>query len=736
MPTILKKNTRRGQSEERVSTERALQRFQRNRSWFIMEMQRQAANRYQMALDEDYYDGDQWTPSEAAAVRARGQNPVVMNEVKPMLDFVIGTERRLRVDAQVINRNDSSPEADQDAQNKSQLIKFVDDVNRVQFLRSDAADDQFKAGLGWLEQGIRSDPSKLPIYLRHESWRNMLYDSLGKSKMPDDWRYMYRFREVDFDIAEALTPRNKVDQLRRAVIHPDKAQHLLNFMDGAPMSGMMSLTDLALTGRWTTYDAEAWLANPRERVLLIEAWMTEVFRDEGDSGGSIEDQPIRMRKRVSIMTEYDTLIESWSPFNHDMFPFIPLWCYRRKKDGAPYGLIRQHRGAQDSLNKFMSKAQFRLATRQVWMEEGALDEEVMDEDQFEDAVGDPSAIITVAKGALSGNRIEVKEGTQLAAADIQMADRFAQGIRQLGPVSTEDRGQDPSDVSGKARAIRQEQGSRLTAEVFDNQLLARQIEGEMKLSLIEQYQIEPFEFRVPGDGGGQAQYVKINQPDPSNPGRKLNDITARKAHFVIGETPWQQSLAEAMFESLMGMMGELAKVAPQVVVGILDVVFEMNPSLPKKQVLLARIRQVTGMPDPAKGDTPEMQQKQKQQAEMAQAQYAAQMAQLRADVLEAQAKGIKLNAEAMAKRLETLYMAAQAAQVLTMAPQIAPVADELARSVGFKDEHGDPALGGPVDTVSAPAVPPAVQADGALAGHEQGIESPAITGVEGEATNG
>lgn len=732
MANIQRKNTRRGQAESASAQAKALERFQRRRTWFIMELQRQAANRYQMALDEDYYDGDQWTQDEAAAVRRRGQNPVVFNECKPMVDFMLGTERRMRVDGQVINRTDSSREAEEDAQNKTSLLKFIDDINRVQFVRSEVADDQFKAGLGWLEIGIRRDPQEFAIYKRRESWRNMLHDSLGQSKMPRDWRYVFRFREVDFDIAEAMFS-NKADELRRAVTTPDSSRYM-KWFNGEPTTNSFTATDMALTSRWTTYDAEAWLQNPRERVMLIEAWMAEPYKDMGDAQG-MTDRPMVLRKRVSIMTEYDTLIESWSPYTHDEFPFVPQWCYRRKKDGAAYGVIRQHRGPQDSVNKHMSKAQFRLGVRQIWLEEGALDDSVMDQEELENAAGDPSAVLTFAKGALSGGKVQLQDGTALAQADIMMAQQFAQGIRQLGPVSTEDRGQDPSNVSGKARAIRQEQGTRLTAEPFDNMMLARQLEQEITLSLAEQYIRQPMEFLVPGDGSGKKNYTKINQPDPET--GQMNDIGKRKAQYVIGETPWQQSLAEGMFDSLMEMLTQLASVTPQVVVSLLDVVFEMHPSLPRKALILERIRKVTGMPDPSKGDTPEMQAQKQQQDAMAKAQFEAQMAQLKADITEAQNRGMKLSAEAMAKRLETLYMAAQAAQVLTMAPQIAPVADELARSVGFQDEAGDAALGGPVPQQQAmqqdPQIPPPQQADGALAGSQAGIQSPEVSGMQAQA---
>ena len=354
----------------------------------------------------------------------------------------------------------------------------------------------------------------------------------------------------------------------------------------------------------------------------------------------------------------------------------------------------------------------------------------MDEDELVDRAGDPSSVMTFRKGALSGKKVEIREGAQMAAADIELADRFAQSIRSNGPVSTEARGQENANtVSGKARAIREEQAGRLVAELFDNSLLMRQWEGEITLSLCEQYHIEPIVFPKQGDSA-RSEYVKLNQPDPKNPDQKINDVQARKAAFVIGEAPWQQSLAEASFEALMSMLGELAKVAPQVVVNILDVVFEMNPSLPKKHLILRRIRQTTGMDDPNEGDTPEARARREEKAALAKAQMQAQLAQLQADVAEAQAKGEKLNAEAMSKRLEALYMAAQAAQVLTMAPEIAPVADELARSVGFQDQNGDAVIGAPVPTVAAPALPTPQQTDGALVGGMAGSESPEITGVE------
>ena len=87
----------------------------------------------------------------------------------------------------------------------------------------------------------------------------------------------------------------------------------------------------------------------------------------------------------------------------------------------------------------------------------------------------------------------------------------------------------------------------------------------------------------------------------------------------------------------------------------------------------------------------------------------------------------------MAKRLEGLYLSAQAAQVLMTAPGITPVADELLKSVGFKDMNGqgviDPAAMPPQPTPATPMQPPIPdmqQMEGAMVGSE----TPAADGVQ------
>jgi hypothetical protein len=58
-----------------------------------------------------------------------------------------------------------------------------------------------KVGVGWLEDGARGDTDEEPLYSRYESWRNIIWDSSGVERNGSDWRYLYRWKWIDLDIA-------------------------------------------------------------------------------------------------------------------------------------------------------------------------------------------------------------------------------------------------------------------------------------------------------------------------------------------------------------------------------------------------------------------------------------------------------------------------------------------------------------------------------------------------------
>jgi hypothetical protein len=672
--------------------------------WFETELRRQSHNRFQMALDEDYYDSEQWREDEKAELRERGQAPTVYNEIKPTIDWLIGVERRTRTDFTIIAQDDSL-EAEEDAKIKTKLLKYIHEANRTEFERSSSADDCFKAGLGWMEIGVSPDPEDEPLYMRAESWRNMLYDSLGSRRDLSDSRYLFRFRMIDLDIAISYFPEKEA-QLRASTVN-GSGENYLEYWNGKPTSELGDAG--SVPSKYNSYDSECWSNNNRERVMLIEAWYKEPTKETTGKGTSVVDR-VRMKMQCTIMTDKYIILDSPSPYKHNRYPFVPYWCYRRKKDNAPYSVTRPIRSPQDSLNKRHSKALHILSTNQTWAEADAFDNKIMSAEEAREEATAPDGFVLLAKGGLA--KVKTIRENDVAQGHLELAQSDAQIIRNAAGISSENLGRD-TGASGIAIQRKSEQGSHLTAEIFDNMLFSRQLEGEIVLSLTEQFYNEPKVISITGERK-KREYVRINQPDPVT-GEVLNDITARKAQFIIGEQAWKQSLQQAAFESVMQLLTQLAPTAPQVVTALLDTVFEMA-DIPNKQLVLQRIRDVTGMVDPDEPPTPEQQQAKQAQQALQQAQQEAQMAQLKADVVKAQAQGEQLDADRLKKIIESVYMAMQASQVIATQPTVTPVADEILKSAGFKDQN--PGMPEVPNMAPVQPMPELQQTDGAMAGSE------------------
>lgn len=712
-----------------TSSKTQYERHLRLKNLYLEELLRQEQNRRDRIRWCRYYENDQFTAEQRARMAARGQSAVSYNAIKPVIDWLKGTERRGRIDFTVAPRHDSK-EARETAQAKQELMKWLDYSNQTGFERSLASDQSFITGLGWLEVAVRQDKQGPKVLSVSEDWRNIVHDSRAINRDGEDARFIFRSKVVDLDVAIALFP-NKRAELER-VSQRGTGERLMGMWAGA--SSLLGADAIASSEGGAEAFVGTDIFSTRDRVMLLEAWTREPVANTERHTGGITD-PVSWEIHCTIMTSEDILVESKSPYKHGRFPFVPVWCYRSIETGLPYAPARDLIDIQDSLNSRIMRSHYLAHSNQLRIEKSAVDNAAMTLEQIDRELKDPNGIAVFADGALSGGRVQESKND----GDIQKLMMFAQqdmdAIYRLSGVTPENQASQSSDqISGKSRALRADQGALLTTEIFDNQIRARNIEGLLTISLCEQYMTAQRAIPIAGTGANR----KFREINKWNGERFENDIAGDESEFIVGEQNWKQSFATASHEALLQILSQLAGSAPDVVTALLDVVFEMNPNLPLKDKVLARIRSVTGQRDEDAEMTPEEQQAQQQKAQMAQAQFEAQMAQIQADIRKAQASGEKLEADAMAKRLESLYMSAQAAQVLAMAPQITPVADELLKSAGFKDAAG----GGVIDPAAVPqpmqdlmqpnpmqdpiAMPELQQADGAMAG----IETPMADGVD------
>lgn len=665
--------------------------------YYRTELSRQEENRYQQALDEDYFDSIQYTEEELAELRERGQPATVYNVIQQSINWVTGAERRGRTDFKVLPRGKEDAKA---AEGKTKYLKYLSDVNRTPFHRSRAFEDAVKVGIGWLECGKQDEDDGEPLYDRYESWRNMLWDSASTELDLSDCRYIFRSKWVDEDIARALAPS-------RAAQIADSCE------DGGLYGGFeLSNGDMAMDQAEWERDSGSFasdITSKRRRVRLIEAWyrMPEKVKkirggafngqifDEADdrhqdavaSGSAILVEKVMMRTRIAIMTPKHLLWEGPSPYRHNRFKFIPIWGYKRGRDGLPYGMIRGLRDIQDDVNKRMAKALHILSSNKVIMDEGALPDGVTIDD-FAAEVARPDAVIIKR----TGKEIVLNADRELAPAHLELASRNIAMIQQASGVTDELLGRSTNAVSGVAVQRRQEQGSLATSRFFDNLRLAEQMRGELELSLVEQYVTEAKEFRIT-NMRGTPEFVQVNDGLPEN------DITLTKADFVISEADWRATMREAAVAEFMDL---LTKMPPQVALTVLDLVVD-SMDIPNRDEIVKRIRAVTGQRDPDAAEmTPEEQQAMQAQAaqmQMQQEMAAAELREKNAKAAKAEAEADRVQAETINTKMTATGTAMTAAQAVIHMPTIAKVADNLLTEAGWKG-YNAPAVQG------LPPVPP------------------------------
>lgn len=681
---------------------------------YLRELDAHAKARRDMEKDEAFYDNDQWTSEEIQRLTERGQDPMVFNVIAQSINWVLGTERRGRTDYKILPRRKEGSKA---AERKSQLLKYISDVNASDFHQSRAFADAVKVGVGWIESGVQSDDEGEPIYDRYESWRNVVWDTTATELDLSDARFLFRTKWVDVDTAKALFPKRETTVDLAASIDHDY---------GAALD---RLGDPAMDAIEEAYDDAGYshVEHPtaiRTRIRLIEAWfklpMLEKRMSGGDFSGEIYDEAspghtdqvalgmaqvtekLTYRTFVMIFCGSGVLYLSPSPYRHNRYPLTPIWGYRKAADGTPYGLIRAMRDAQRDINKRFSKAQYILNSQKVVMDEGAVD----DLDDFAEEVARPDSIIVKRQG----KELRIDVDKELAASHLQIMQLSTEMIQSLSGVTDESLGRTTNASSGKAIVARQEQGALATTPIFDNLRLARQFHGEKMLSLVEQFVTDEKAFRIT-NMRGNAEYVTVNDGMPEN------DIVRTKADYIITEADWNATLRAAKVQQLLDVMAQLAPVAPQVVMVLLDLVVEAM-DVPSREEIVKRIRSVTGMEDPdADPNTPDPERDarkaaQAAAAEMEQRAAMANLAKLEGEAAEKMARAAKakadtekvlrsLLADSIGQQRAALELAIQ---MLTAEPAV-DTADAILRGVGATTPPLDAAPMPPAQAMPAPEQP-------------------------------
>lgn len=604
--------------------------------WWLLAREAHVENRWEQRVDEDFYDHLQYTEEELYILKERNQAPLVYNKIFQAINWVLGSERRSRLEWNIYPRTDDDIEA---AQAKKSVMKYIADTSRANLERSMQFEDCVKTGVGWIEEGVRNDLDEEPLFIRHERWDSFWWDPYSRRNDLDDCRFIFRAKWVDLDVAKAICEEKHHQALKDAAMARTFPDHEMPDSD-FDLPSLFLKYDQWGQPQWKTRHSSMVNApkDGRKRVRLVECWYRRPVKKQriwGETRSGEEYDPsdpmmaaevangatltdtITWETCVALFIEGTILKHAVRPYKHNRYPFTPCWAYRRGRDGMPYGLIRGIRDAQQDYNKRMSKALYILSARQVIYEDGAIE----DIDEFAEHLADPAGTLRVRAGALQQKRIEILQNTDIASGHIDILGQDAAHIYDGTGVTPENMGKQTNARTGEAIQSRQQGGAMATAALFDNRRFALQISGEKMLSLIEQFMPAQRQIRVASDSKlSPYEFVTINEPildEETGELRYRNDITAGKADFIVDAQDYSESVRIALAEHLMTMMGQLP---PELSVQLLDLPIDLM-DVPQKRDILKRIRRMIGVQDPdLPPDSPEAQEMAMEQQRQAEAQ--------------------------------------------------------------------------------------------------------------------
>jgi len=658
---------------EAKKTEKKTDQQKARHNWQRYEYKRQRGHRDWIArarLNEDFYLGAglQWSEEDRAQLEEERRPAEEINLIMPAVNAAIGYQINNRVDIAFRPR---SGQADQErASTLSKVIKQVCDNTQYKWHETQVFSDGLIEARGYFDIRVAFDDHMLgEIDLCSLDPRDVLPDPDAKDYDPDKWSDVTITRWLTLDEIEWNYGKDKRLEVERSGTPPEDTDFGDDLGDetrnkfGDERTGYVYDSQLGpdegvQIPRWRVIDRQFWQVVPSQvavypsgDVRVIEH-LSDVERGELLRGGVQIVRRIARRVRWLVST-YDTvLFDDWSPYEHfTVVPFFPI--FRR---GKTRGMVDNAISPQRVLNKSVSQYLHIVNTSAnsgYMVEENSLSNMTTEDLEMDGAK--TGLVIEYKKGFNEPKKIQPN---QVPTGVDRIIERASQNIREVTMVNESLLGeQQGKQESGVAIQSRQFIAQQQLAIILDNLARTRHLVASRMLKLVQRFYDDPRILRITDTdelGNETTEELPINQPQAD--GSILNDLTMGEYDVVVTEQPMQVTFENSQFMAALEMRLKGIPIPDQFVI-------RYSPLADKTQIVEAMANQ--GQPtDPT--------------------------LEAKAELLKRQAE--KTAAETVAKKVETLFSATEAAQNIAALPQVAPLADELLGSAGFQDANAAPLI--------------------------------------------
>ena len=408
--------------------------------------------------DRDFKDGKQWSSDELKELKRRNQPPVVDNIIKGIVDSLKGFEIQSRTDIKGFPRNPNDEGA---AEAATDALRFIADNNNFDQIKTEVSDYIYIEGQAAAITEVVKKGNQYEVTQTVIPFDRYFIDKHSRRLDGKDKKYDGIALWMDKKDAMALYP--EADE--SAFLNPEDGE----VHEDRPEDSY--------------YDAE------RDRVKVIEmfyndkGWHRCVFT--GGNGFIVEPHP--------------------SPYlDEDGEPSNPIETARAflDRDNNPYGVVRQLKPLQREINSRRSRALHLLNTRQIIMEDGAVDN-----------VTKARREAAKADGVLVRNKgfdFEINNNNDLAQGQLALLEE-AKSSAQASVLNPSLTGDEPRNLSGRALQARQQGATLEITPLLDQGRDWQKRMYRQKWARVKQFWNEERWVRVTDDERN-LKFIGLNRP--------------------------------------------------------------------------------------------------------------------------------------------------------------------------------------------------------------------------------
>ena len=540
-------------------------------------------NRFQYARDnghnsfivkadtcERFFAGDQWDPLDIQALKAGNRPYLTINKIISTVGNVMGEQIYNRSEISFRPRNGAPEDT---AGTLVKVFKSISDANQLDWKRSDMFADGIITSRGFLDIRMNFDNNvQGDVAITNFNPKNVIIDPDGDEYDPDTWNEVITTKWMTADDIAILYSKKDAEALRtlRQSYFPygydsiEMSRDRFGYTYNPTYTGTgiydesSVLRNLRVIERQhRTLDRQKHFIDPKtgDTRPVPDAWdRNRIAIVTEQLGWNVISKLVKRIKWTVVCDNY-VLHDDWSPYKH--FTIVPYFPYFRR--GKAIGLVENLVGPQELLNKVSSQELHVVngSANSGWkVKTGALTNMSIEELEQQ---GAKSGLVLELNGSLDDAEKIVPNATPQGLDRISFK---AEGhIDTISGVNESMKGEDRSDVAGKAIQLKKQAGSTNLAKPLDSLTRTDYMIARNVLDLVQEYYTDERIMTIlHKTGKGESETVTVNQVQPD--GSVLNDLTVGEYDVVISSVPQRETLEDSQFDQAVSMRKDLGMQIP------------------------------------------------------------------------------------------------------------------------------------------------------------------------------